>query len=91
MKNRNISFIFFFIFQVVSLSANARDCYEAVVMKPSPFLGNNGEVIQLDDGTLWEIKYEYEYLYEYFPEVVVCPSKGILIVDGKKLNVEQLK
>ena len=36
------------------------------------------------------MKYEYEYLYEYYPSVIICPSSGILVVDGKALNVERL-
>lgn len=63
-------------------------CYEATIMKPSPFMGNNGEIFKLNDGSLWEVKYEYEYLYEYYPEVIICPSKGKLVIDGKSLNVE---
>jgi hypothetical protein len=56
-------------------------------MKPTPFMGNDGEVFQLDDGSFWEIKYEYEYLYEYYPAVIVCPSSGELIIDGKRLSI----
>ena len=29
-------------------------------------MGTKG-ISRLDDGTLWEVKYEYEYLYEYYP------------------------
>ena len=63
-------------------------CYEASITKPSPFMGNDGEIFKLDDGSLWEVKYEYEYLYEYYPEVIICPSKGKLVIDGKSLDVE---
>lgn len=63
-------------------------CYEASIMKPSPFMGNDGEIFKLDDGSLWEVKYEYEYLYEYYPDVIICPSKGTLVIDGKSLDVE---
>jgi len=51
-------------------------------------MGNNGEIFKLADGSLWEVKYEYEYLYEYYPSVVICPSRGRLIVGEKSLNVE---
>jgi hypothetical protein len=27
-------------------------------------------------------------LYEYFPEVLVCPNQGRLIIDDKSLNIE---
>ena len=68
----------------------AQDCYDSSILKPTPFLGNNGEVFQLADGSLWEVKYEYEYLYEYYPSVIVCPTRGMLVVDGKTLDVELL-
>ena len=54
-------------------------------------MGNNDEIFVLDDGTIWEVKYEYEYLYEYYPQVIMCPSKGIMLINNKKLNVQQLK
>ena len=53
-------------------------------------MGNNGEIFKLADGSLWEVKYEYEYLYEYHPSVIICPSQGKLAIKGKTLNVEQV-
>jgi len=53
-------------------------------------MGNNGEIFKLADGSLWEVKYEYEYLYEYYPSVIICPSQGKLVINGKTLNVEQV-
>lgn len=53
-------------------------------------MGNNGEVFVLSDGSIWEVKYEYEYMYEYYPSVVICPDKNILIIKGKQLNVANL-
>jgi hypothetical protein len=50
-------------------------------------MGNNGEVFKLADGSVWEVKYEYEYMYEYSPMVIACPSKGKLIIGEKSLNV----
>jgi hypothetical protein len=70
--------------------AAAQDCYESSIVSPSPFMGNNEEIFRLDDGTLWEVKYEYEYLYEYYPSVIICPSEGRLIIDEKSLNVEPI-
>ena len=66
-------------------------CYESAVQKPTPFMGNNGEIFVLTDGTIWEIKYEYEYMYEYYPAVVACPAGGYIIVNGKKLNAQIIK
>ena len=53
-------------------------------------MGNNDEVFKLSNGTLWQVKFEYEYLYKYYPNVTICPSHNILIIAGKKLNVVNL-
>lgn len=73
---------------VASTSAAAQSCYEDSIVSPSPFMGNDGEIFKLSDGTLWEVKYEYEYLYEYYPTVIICPSRGKLGISGKMLAVE---
>ena len=72
-------------------AARAADCYRSTIVAPSPFMGNNDEVFKLADGTLWQVKYEYEYLYEYQPEVVICPSSGLLSIDGKTLKVAAVR
>lgn len=77
-----------FALLVISTAASGQDCYESSILSPSPFMGNNEEIFKLADGSLWEVKYEYEYLYEYYPSVVICPSRGRLIIGGKSLNVE---
>ncbi len=79
------TFILLFVFPS---SALAQDCYESSIVSPSPFMGNNEEIFKLADGSLWEVKYEYEYLYEYYPSVVICPSRGRLIIGEKSLNVQ---
>ncbi len=71
-------------------SNSSGGCYDSSITKPSPFMGNDGEVFVLSDSSVWEVKYEYEYMYEYYPRVVICPSKNMLIIDGKKLNVQNL-
>jgi hypothetical protein len=75
---------------LVPALATAGDCFETSILKPAPFMGNNGEVFQLADGSFWEIKYEYEYLYEYYPDVVICPAANVLLINGKRLNVSQV-
>jgi hypothetical protein len=65
-------------------------CYRESIISPTPFMGNHGEIFKLGDGTVWKVEYEYEYLYEYYPGVIICPSKNIVIVNGEKLNVKQL-
>lgn len=69
--------------------ANAQ-CYESSILTPAPFLGNHDEIFKLIDGTIWQVQYEYEYLYEYYPAVVICPGKGKLYVAKKELNVVQI-
>ena len=61
-------------------------CYESSIRSPTPFMGNNEEIFKLADGSLWEVKHEYEYLYEYYPDVVICPNKGKLIIKDKTLK-----
>lgn len=71
-------------------TAAAQSCYQTSVMAPSPFLGNHDEIVQLADGTIWKVLYEYNYLYAYYPQALICPGEGKLIVDGKALNVAPL-
>lgn len=82
-------FLFFVISGLLSY-AHAEECFDSSVVSPSPFMGNSGEIFKLSDGSIWEVKYEYEYLYEYSPEVIICPSKGQLIIGGKKINIERV-
>ncbi|MBY0491030.1 MAG: hypothetical protein K2R93_14400 [Gemmatimonadaceae bacterium] len=74
------------------LSARTSDaCIEGTIRTPAPFLGNNDEIFRLDDGSLWQVQFEYEYLYAYYPSVVVCPKQGFMIVEKKKLQVRPLQ
>ena len=75
---------------LVTNAALAQQCYTSSILSPNPFMGNDGEIFKLSDGSLWEVRYEYEYLYAYYPTVVICPSIGRLLVDGRNLNVEQV-
>lgn len=60
---------------------NNATCYNSSIQAPTPFLGNGGETIVLEDGTIWiEVSYQYLYLYEYYPSVIVCPSSGRMIL-----------
>ncbi len=40
--------------------------------------------------SMWQVKYEYEYLYAYYPSVIICPTRGTLLVDDKSLDVVAL-
>ena len=75
---------------VLFFSSSAIACYEDTIMSPTPFMGNNDEIFKLSDGSIWEVKYEYEYLYEYYPSITACPEQGFIIVDGKKLNAMKI-
>ncbi|HEY0283079.1 MAG TPA: hypothetical protein VGC27_10705 [Rhizomicrobium sp.] len=70
--------------------AMAEDCFTSTILKPTPFMGNNNEIFKLADGSIWQVKYEYEYLYEYYPNVIVCPNVGRLIIKDKKLNIVKI-
>jgi hypothetical protein len=79
------AFIFLAINQV-----QAQSCFESSVMSPTPFMGNNSEVFKLANGTIGEVVAEYEFMYEYYPSVTVCPSRSMMIVEGKRLNIKIL-
>jgi len=51
-------------------------------------MGNNGEIVKLADGSLWEVQHSYEYLYEYYPTVIICPRNGKLMVKNKTIDVQ---
>ena len=87
MRHLPASLIALYIAALASGSALAQNCYETSIVSPTPFMGNNGEIFKLADGSVWEVKYEYEYMYEYNPDVLICPSRGRLIVNKKSLNV----
>ena len=66
-------------------------CSKTSIQKPAPFMGNHDEIFVLSDGSVWQVKYEYEYMYEYYPTVIACPNRGYIIVDGKKLNAQLIR
>jgi hypothetical protein len=81
------------IFMLAALlpgNAQAEPCREGSILEPAPFMGNNDEIFRLDDGSLWKVQFEYEYLYEYYPRVAICPDQGKLIIKGKVLTVAPL-
>ncbi|QYK11470.1 hypothetical protein K0I63_11785 [Shewanella rhizosphaerae] len=90
LKKLLISKILFVALLLLPIYSFAQGCFQSSILSPSPFMGNDGEIFKLDDGSMWEVKYEYEYLYEYYPSVVICPGKGKLIIGDKSLNVEMI-
>lgn len=77
------------IFIVFSFNSYAQ-CFDDVITSPSPFMGNHGEIFRLSNGSVWEVRNEYEYMYEYQPTATVCPNQRIMIVDGKKLQISPI-
>lgn len=80
-------FLILFVGLCISVTAHASGCYKSSIMSPAPFLGNHDEHFKLSDGSVWKVQFAYEYLYEYYPTVTICPSAGKLIVGGKKIDV----
>ena len=65
-------------------------CVESSIMKPTPFMGNSGEVFVLLDGSVWEVGAgEYNYLYEYYPNVTICGFQ--LSLDNQTLDVMRIR
>jgi len=81
----------FLVNQQGTSSKTQGGCYNSQIKKPSPFMGNNDEIFVLTDGSVWQVKYEYEYLYEYYPSVIACPQRGYVVVNGKKINAHPLR
>lgn len=54
-------------------------------------MGTDGEIVRLIDGSVWEVKFEYQYLYAYNARVAVCPDKGTLVIGDKTLRVERVR
>lgn len=63
------------------------DCFKSTILSPSPFMGNNGEILKLADGSFWVVKNAYEYFYEYYPHVTICPTEGYLLIKDKRVEI----
>jgi hypothetical protein len=72
--------------------ASAQDCYKSVILSPSPFSGANGETFKLADGSNWAVKDGMNgiKMCEYNPDVMICPSRGKLLIKGNLLKVEEV-
>lgn len=84
---KKLSLCILLVFYTGSLMAQ---CFDSTIQSPSPFMGNNGEIFKLSNNSIWEVKYEYSYMYAYYPTVTICPSQGFMIVKDKKLKVISL-
>lgn len=74
---------------IPSLS-NAQSCYRSSISFPTPFMANHDEIFKLQNGTVWQVQHEYEYMYEYYPHVTLCPSQSIAYINSKELSVRQI-
>ena len=71
---------------LIAGSAYGDSCYETSILSPSPFMGNNDEIFKTGDGGIWQVKYAYEYLYEYYPTVLIC-GESKLVIKGKTIDI----
>jgi hypothetical protein len=62
MKRRIVFASVFLAMLSLPAASIATGCYESSIVSPTPFMGNNDEIFKLSDGSVWEVKYEYEYL-----------------------------
>lgn len=69
-------------------ASTTAECYMSSVTSPTPLMGQTDEVIKLLDGSRWEVGIgHYNYMYAYYPNVVVCPAAGIMMIrDGSLLG-----
>ena len=85
-----MKFVFVLCGYLICSFAQAASCYQSSILSPAPFLGVHDEHFKLSDGSTWKVQFDYEYLYEYHPNVTICPASGKLLVNGKKINVVQV-
>jgi hypothetical protein len=74
-----------------NLGVDRNGCMTRSIIYPTPFMGNSGEVFILDDNTAWEVGPSYEYMYEYYPTVLICAGSGKMQVDDEEINVRQME
>ena len=90
----NGSKVFRFIGSFITLAfigqVHGQTCYDSSIISPTPFMGNNSEVFKLANGLIGEVVAEYEYSYEYYPVVKVCPADSMMVLKGKRLNIRIL-
>ena len=79
------------VLMLIATSVWAEDCFESSIVSPSPFMGSDGEIFKLTDGSQWRVKFADEYLYAYDPRVTICPGTGKMTIKGKTLKIEAIK
>lgn len=71
----------------LSSPAAAQACTTTTVMAPSPLMGNHGEIFRTADGAIYEVVGSYEYLYAYYPTVIICAGLGKMQVEDRTIGV----
>ncbi|PFG10560.1 hypothetical protein ATI45_3016 [Marinobacter sp. LV10MA510-1] len=71
-------------------SQKKQGCFETGISRPTPFQGNRGELFRLNDGSIWEVSNGANYLYKYYPQVLICPGRSQLIVDKKVIDIRRI-
>jgi hypothetical protein len=81
------------VLSIMTSLAWAQDCYQSAILSSGPFAGTNGEIFKLVDGSFWEVKDGMSgmKLCEYNPDVMICPSRGKMLIKGNMLKVEQVR
>lgn len=69
----------------------AQACTTTTVMAPSPLMGNHGEIFRIAEGAIYEVVGSYEYLYAYYPSVIICANLGKMQVEGKTVSIRALQ
>lgn len=87
MKNRGLALLF----ALTCSAAQAQTCFKTSVLAPSPFMGNHGESFRTADGAKFEVVGSYEYLNAHSPKVIICPSRGKMLVEGKTIGFNPVR
>jgi len=86
----SVRLLIVFVVSTVCSITVAQNCYTTNIASPAPFLGNHNEIFRTSDGKSWQVKYSYEYLYEYYPEVHIC-NNSKLVIASKTLDIVPIR
>jgi hypothetical protein len=76
--------------KIISVSNVSKSCSKSSILSPSPFMGMSGDVFTLSNGSMYKVGVgEYNYLYSYYPNVIICDDNS-LHVDDKAISVSNV-
>ena len=76
--------------KIISVRNVSNSCSRSWIQSPRPFMGMSGDIFKLSDGSMYEVGIgEFNYLYSYYPDVIICDSNS-LHVDGEKISVSRV-